>query len=204
MPDHLEPELQCSAVCCMSGEFDVVITLSDAALGGVAARAWPLSPRSSPSDPTGEFDLEIKYLDFGRVQSDAGPPNQEIAAGSGWFAITCSPACAAPTRLRTCAPEMCVGPTVVTCSPTCAPQLCLGQTLQTCVGHATCAPEMCVGPTVVTCSPTCAPQPCLGQTLQTCVGHATCAPEMCVRSTELTCSPTCTPVCTAKTILQCA
>lgn len=138
----------------MPREFDINITLSDAALLGSAASPGQGSAnRSAASAQSDEFDLELKYLDFSGALpggSLAIDPAYEAAVGSGFFGITCSNTCAVGVGGgNTCA---------VTCSNTCAVGVGGGNTCavtctHTCQVLATCGNTCQV---IATCSHTCA------------------------------------------------
>ena len=118
----------------MPCEFDINITLSDAALGSTVSPTVSSSQPSGASGASDDFDLDLRYLDS--TQSGESWPiavnaaDEAMAAGSGFFGITCSNTCAvavgggntcAATCSNTCAVVFGGGNTcAATCSNTCA------------------------------------------------------------------------------------
>ena len=170
----------------MPPEFDISITLSDAALGSSAARFRSPFSSANSREPD-DFDLELKYLDASGANPSAiaiDPADQAMAAvGSGFFGITCSNTCAvgvgggntcAATCSNTCAVGVGGGNTCgVTCSATCQFIATCSNTCSTAVGGggSTCA---------ATCSNTCAigiggGNTCAATCSHTCQFIATCA-----------------------------
>ena len=153
----------------MPREFDINITLSDAALGSAASPGQGSANRSAACAHSDEFDLDLKYLDSsGAMPAGSCDPAYEAAVGSGFFGITCSNTCAvvvgggntcAATCSNTCAVVVGGGNTcAVTCTQTCQVLATCGNTCQviaTC--SATCAIVVGGGNTChVTCAPGCA------------------------------------------------
>ena len=144
----------------MAREFDINITLSDAALTSAGSSIEWLFQRSITSRQPDDFDLDLKYLDWNGGAPGEGatlavdPAKEAMAVGSGFFGITCSQTCAvvagggntcAATCSQTCAVVAGGGNTcAATCSQTCAVvagggNTCAATCSQTCQVIATCA-----------------------------------------------------------------
>src|SRR2546421_1796240 len=137
-----------------------------------------------------------------------GPIFQDFMRGAQFGGAGAPQPAPRPTQLNspTCAPELCVRPSIVQPCQTSFPIACPPQLTQ--LNSPTCAPELCLLPSVVyLCpppqptqlnSPTCAPELCLLPSLvQACppprptqLNSPTCAPELCLRPSIVHICPT--------------
>jgi hypothetical protein len=125
-------------------EFDVDITLSDAAQGWGTSPIIQMLPASGGVASRDEFDLDIQYSDPDEFDLDVkyndpngAPGNGPWEANPGFLTVTC-----AGCRLR---------PTIITCFNTCLPT-CAKTCAHTCANtcRITCA-ATCFCPTRVAC-----------------------------------------------------